>query len=313
MPAIRLASRAMARLTTEGGGLCAVCEGGRAQPRVDLGDYRLYHCARCGCWTSDADFRGAAVSFEPQAYFAHPDADRPRWEDLHARRERAGLPLRSVLDVGCGNGAYLAWLRAHAPEARRHGIELDPGRSAEARAADPEATIHEGDALACLDALGDGFDLVTLWDVFEHVHAPGRLLDALASKLAPGGWIFLQTIHEHSAVPAVGRWLHALSGGRLTGPVRRTHDAHHLSFFTLDALDALVEKAGLATRERWWGRLARDRMDGPAWLTAATAAVLRVENALGNGLFVNLLLEPAPPSAAGSSPAPARAPDRAAG
>jgi SAM-dependent methyltransferase len=218
-----------------------------------------------------------------------------------------------VLDVGCGNGTYLAFVREHVPGAKRCGIEIDASRVAEARARDPEATIAQGDALASLDQFEGGFDLITLWDVFEHVHAPGRLLEALAAKLAPGGWIYLQTIHENSFVPLSGRAIHALSGGRLTYPVRRTHEAHHLTFFTRGALDALTERAGLRMRELWWGRLARDRMDGPGWLTAATAAVLWLENALGNGLFVNLLLEPASPAAAGSSPAPDREAGRATG
>jgi hypothetical protein len=35
-------------------------------------------------------------------------------------------------------------------------------------------------------------------------------------------------------------------------------------------------------------------MDGHPLVTAATSLLLAAENALGNGLFVNLLLEPAP-------------------
>jgi len=303
----------MKRLTTEGGSQCAVCEASPADPRIDLGDYRLFHCAACGSWSSDAGFRGAAVSFEPEAYFANPDADRHRWEDLLGRRRHAGLPIGSVLDIGCGSGAYLAFVRERMPEATRDGIEIDPGRAAEARARNPGAAIREGDALAMLDAIGGRFDLITLWDVFEHVYAPGRLLSALAKKLAPEGWIYLQTIHENSFVPMSGRWIHQLSGGRISHPVRRTHEAHHLAFFTRGALDTLTQRAGLHVRDRWWGRLSRDRMDGPGWLTAATAAVLWAENALGNGLFVNLLLEPALRAAAGSSPGPGPADGRAAG
>ena len=40
------------------------------------------------------------------------------------------------------------------------------------------------------------FDLVTLWDVFEHVPEPTRLLEALASRLRPGGCIYLHTNHQ---------------------------------------------------------------------------------------------------------------------
>ena len=48
-------------------------------------------------------------------------------------------------------------------------------------------------------------------------------------------------------------------------------------------------------------------------LTAATSAVLRLENLLGNGLFVNVILEPASPGASGSFREPGRATGRADG
>ena len=44
-------------------------------------------------------------------------------------------------------------------------------------------------------------------------------------------------------------------------------------------------------RELWFDRLHRGRMDGAPLLTALTSLALRAENALGGGLFVNLLLE----------------------
>ena len=49
---------------------------------------------------------------------------------------------------------------------------------------------------------------------------------------------------------------------------------------------------GFATRLQWFDRLSHARMDGPPWLTRLTSAALAAENALGNGLFINLLLEP---------------------
>ncbi len=136
-------------------------------------------------------------------------------------------------------------------------------------------------------------DLVTLWDVFEHVTAPTRLLQALARQLAPGGCIYVQTIHEQSLVPAAGRLAYALSAGRVRYPARRTHEPHHLVFFTRAGLEQAAEGAGLRIRELWFDRLHRGRMDGPPLLTALTSAALRAENSLGGGLFVNLLLEKA--------------------
>lgn len=280
------------RLTTEGGGTCPVC-GGPAAPRIDLGDFQLFRCAACGSWSSDAQLRGASTSFVPESYFENAELDRDKWEALLARLPGGGDRVEALLDVGCGNGAFLEYATRRIPGVRAEGIELDEERVGQARAANPLALVHGGDALEVAERLEGRFDLVTLWDVFEHVTAPGRLLSALARRLAPGGRIYLQTIHERSLVPLAGRLCYALSGGRLRYPARRTHEPHHLVFFTRPGLAHAAAAAGLRIRETWFDRLHRGRMDGTSLLTGLTSLALRAENALGGGLFVNLLLEPA--------------------
>jgi 2-polyprenyl-3-methyl-5-hydroxy-6-metoxy-1,4-benzoquinol methylase len=276
--------------TTLGGTACPVCTA-RALPEIELPEYRLFRCTDCSCWSSDALVRGARTSFDAQRYFAHDDADRPRWDALFARLGPSDPVPPSVLDVGCGSGAFLADVARRAPDSRRSGIEIEPERAALARRLDPGAAIHTGDALEVAAHLEGPVALVTLWDVFEHVPDPVSLLRELRRALAPAGVIHLQTIHEQSLLPALGRASYRISGGRLTRAVRRTHEAHHLVFFTRAGLARAAERADLRIRELWFGRLARRRMDGPPLLTAAAAALLTVENALGNGLFVNALLE----------------------
>lgn len=275
--------------TTEGGRHCPICEH-VADPGASFAEYRLFRCRHCGCWSSDALFRGAATSFESRNYFANADLDQPKWAALMRRLEAEGNPLRSVLDVGCGNGAFLSFVAKDRPDVRCEGIEIDHTRAAQAREGNPQALIHEGDACDALAAASDSFDLITLWDVFEHVPNPVQLLSRLSQQLAPGGVIHLVTIHEQSLLPMLGRFSHWISGGRLTYPMRRTHDAHHLCFFTRKGLDIAVEACGLEIRDLSFDRLRRRRMDGPAFVTAATAALLSLENALGNGLFINLTL-----------------------
>jgi len=244
--------------------------------------------------------RGAVNSFVPESYFERADIDRDKWEALSDRLDLRGAALGAVLDVGCGTGAYLEYVRQAFAGARREGIELDPERAEQARRRDSDARIHAADALSGLAQVTGPFDLVTLWDVFEHVPEPAALLRGLAGVLAPGGSIFLQTIHEQSLVPSLGRLVYHASGGRIRFPARRTHEPHHLVFFTQRGLRHMAHDAGLRVRDLWFDRLHRERMDGAAWLTAATSLVLRAENALGCGLFVNVLLEADPERSAGS-------------
>lgn len=259
---------------------------------MDLGGHSLFECEECGCWSSDASDRGALTSFEPSQYFDRAESDRDKWEDLRGRLEPTRWETLRVLDIGCGTAAYLRYLSEELGAASRLvGIEVDRERAARARTPDAKWVIREQDAQESLDEMQEQFDLVTLWDVLEHVPAPRRLLRSVGRRLAPDGIVYVQTIHENSLLPWIGRASHRLSRGRLRSFARRTHEAHHLVFFSLDGLRRMAKASGLRVRECWFGRLARDRMDGPPLVTAAAATLLTIENQLGNGLFVNMILE----------------------
>ena len=278
---------------TLGGNGCPVC-GSAVRRAMDVGTFELFSCSRCGCWCSNAFVRNAGTSFAPDGYFRNPRADEPKWDALLGRVTAGAQQPASVLDVGCGTGAFLTFLRERIPGLRQAGIELDPGRAAEARQANPAADVRAGDALRTLAEIDGRFDLITLWDVFEHVTQPAALLRALGARLEPGGPLFIQTIHEDSIVPRQGRLSYRLSGGLLRGLARRTHDAHHLVFFTRTGIAELARDEGLQIVSLWFDRLALARMDGNPLVTRATALLLALENALGNGLFLNVLLRAAP-------------------
>jgi 2-polyprenyl-3-methyl-5-hydroxy-6-metoxy-1,4-benzoquinol methylase len=212
----------METLTTLGGRKCPVCGCG-AVLSAELPDYRLFRCEHCECWSSDALIRGAQASFETSDYFGNAGLDRGKWQALLQRMDEEGRAVGSVLDVGCGTGAFLAFVGSARPGCHREGIEIDPGRAEQSREQNPGVQIHGGDATEALAAASRPFDLITLWDVSEHVPAPSDLLMQLAGCLSPGGIIHIVTIHERSLMPMLGRLSYALSGGRLRYPIRRTH------------------------------------------------------------------------------------------
>ncbi len=264
--------------------------GAVARRAIDLGVYDLFECSACRCWSSSALARQAVTSFTPEHYFANADSERTKWARLLAGLDLPRDGAIRILDVGCSNGHFLAYARNVFPRAELTGIELDPMTAEAAKARVPGARILVGDAERVLESVAPSFDLITMWDVFEHLVSPAKVLARMSDLLATDGRIFIQTINEHSALPAIGRGLYALSGGRFKYPARRTHDAHHLVFFSKQGLELAVERAGLRIATVTYDRLARSRMDGSPLVTAVSAAVLALENALGNGLFINLLL-----------------------
>lgn len=253
-----------AELATEGGSRCPVC-GGAARPDIDAGDFRLFRCCACGSWSSDAQLRGASGPFRA-----------PRLEPASGRRRRfeallTRLPdrcggIRSLLDVGCGRGEFLAHAARRIPRLRAEGIERDEIRAAQARAANLRARIHTGDALELAERIAGPFDLITLWNLLERVSAPSRLLAALARRLAPSGRIHLRTLRGQSLAPEAGRWCYRLSRGRLRQPLRLTHEPHQRVFLSRPGLEHAATLATLRIGGIWREPADRAGASRPAWL-----------------------------------------------
>jgi len=78
-----------------------------------------------------------------------------------------GLEFRSILDVGCGNGANLVEFLAAHPVPRVAGIDVSPEGVRLARGRLPHGDFYELDITAA--HLGRTFDLVLCCDVVEHI------------------------------------------------------------------------------------------------------------------------------------------------
>jgi SAM-dependent methyltransferase len=111
---------------------------------------------------------------------------------------------RRVLDVGCGQGSYLAGFLLRHRDAHGVGVELDPTVAEEARRTLQEAQvsrraeIRSGDFLA-MPLPSEGFDLALL-NQSMHYFAPAAraaLFRRLREHLSPRGIVAIQT-----AVPA---------------------------------------------------------------------------------------------------------------
>ena len=125
-----------------------------------------------------------------------------------ARRLAAELTSGArVLDLGCGNGGFLAAL-GQSGRFDLHGIELDGG-SARRAAKRPEIHLKIG-TLEAGDFADGSLDLVTLFHVFEHLTEPQATLDVIHRALKPGGRLVMSfpNISSVQARMFRGHWLH---------------------------------------------------------------------------------------------------------
>lgn len=163
----------------------------------------------------------------------------------HARKEIASLlPLGSgeqgqgarVLEIGCGAGSTLGWLRQTGVASETIGVEIVEAAATQARAF--------ADKVHCLDferhdlpAGHDQFDVILCLDVLEHMVDPWKAVDRLVSGyLKPGGTLIvsLPNIRHYSVVLPLlfkGRWRYEDEG---------LLDRTHLRFFTRESAGALL-------------------------------------------------------------------------
>lgn len=99
---------------------------------------------------------------------------------------------KALLDVGCGNGAFLLRMKMLGVDAL--GIDFDPNAVLQATYRGLKASTSN---MASMKS--DNFDYVTLSHVLEHVQDFEDLLNQIFRVLTPGGRLFLATPNYESA------------------------------------------------------------------------------------------------------------------
>jgi 2-polyprenyl-6-hydroxyphenyl methylase/3-demethylubiquinone-9 3-methyltransferase len=112
----------------------------------------------------------------------------------------APLAGRSVLDVGCGGG-ILADAMARKG-ARVTGIDLSSKALKVAQlhaleAGTPDVQYREISAEALAAEQPSAYDIVTCMEMLEHVPDPSSVVQACATLVKPGGWVFFSTINRN--------------------------------------------------------------------------------------------------------------------
>lgn len=178
--------------------------------------------------------------YEP--WLQREEAPRRRLWGRRLARIAARRAPAALLDVGCGDGHFLAVARESGWTVE--GIEFSPAgaRCAASRLGRPVAI---GD-LATSAHLPGPFDVVTLWHVLEHLPEPRPMLQAAWRRLAPGGLIAV-------AVPNLDNWpmraAYRVARHRPLPLYKTGGREPHLSHFRPDTLRRILEVEGFRAIE----------------------------------------------------------------
>lgn len=219
---------------------CAACASGDARAAFRKDGFAYVRCLGCGSiyispqlrdeqldayW---ADSAVAALWLDVLMAPAQLEFDRAKYHDALERLELLRGGPGSLLDIGCSLGVFLDVARSRGWEVA--GVE--PGGTARARAeAEFGLSVH-----ADLRELGERrFDVVTFWEVVEHVKRPAELLEAARAVLAVGGVV----------LTLVGGNVHSLAN-RVMRAASAAFDFSRLWYFSPSSYATLLGRAGLA-------------------------------------------------------------------
>jgi SAM-dependent methyltransferase len=197
---------------------CTSCDLGYFSPPCP-GDDLFYEQLQTQAWY----YQDAKPEYEYARQYVH-DADR-------------------VLEVGCGKGAFQAFL---PPGARYRGLEFNDEAVHKATSAglDVRKQSIEEHAAAC----PGHYDVVCSFQVLEHVPTPASFAHACVQALAPGGRLVI-------AVPAEDSFLAVAANAPLNMP------PHHVLRWSDQALRKLAQREQLQVDALWHEPIASFHQD----------------------------------------------------
>lgn len=164
----------------------------------------------------------------------------PVVEVLVAQAKQLGA--RTLLDLGCGNGAASASF-AHAG-LNVTGVDPAADGITIAQARFPQCRFICASAYDDLSSTIGSFDIITSLDVIEHLYSPREFVRTLRQMLAPGGVVILSTPY-HGYIKNLAL---ALSG-RMDQHFTALWDHGHIKFWSRKSLSLLLQEGGFSSIE----------------------------------------------------------------
>ncbi len=149
-------------------------------------------------------------------------------------------PPGELLDIGCGRGKFLqaakdaGWKVTGLEPAKEHADYANRVQGFNVlNTSIEQAFLHQ-----------ESFDVVTLWDVIEHLEHPKEILKKIFGAVRKGGYLLLATPNHQSLINFAARALYVASGGMVKKPLSFLFVQEHVLYFTPQSLHRMVEECG---------------------------------------------------------------------
>jgi 2-polyprenyl-3-methyl-5-hydroxy-6-metoxy-1,4-benzoquinol methylase len=235
------------RFLMERWGPCRICGFEQFKARYEKNGFKLENCLHCGL----LQVRNLPNGVQLESYYEQEFFDEAygrlqhnpsrqlyeykkfnyRWDEIQKRTEGNGR----ILDIGCSFGFFLDAARRRGWDAC--GLEISNFAAHYARTHFGLTVVNK--PLEDAEFESESFDVVTLWNVIEHLDDPAGAVRHIYRILKPGGLVVLTT-------------------GDIESPLAKLQGRHwrmfmppiHLSHFSSSTIRYLLESAGLTLLEK---------------------------------------------------------------
>lgn len=195
---------------------------------------------------------GSGLTDEEIAYIEKSLQSNPeRLENqIAAVKRHTSIAGKRALDIGCGGGLFLSRLKAEGADVT--GVELSDTRAYYSKTKHGFEVIKRTIEDDYWKPFHGSFDIVTLWDVIEHVNYPLATLQAAAKMLKPGGILLIDTPCRDAFYHRFGEFTYKISGGRFPTFLNTMYSAKpfgHKQILSLAEMRGLYESARLEVVE----------------------------------------------------------------
>jgi SAM-dependent methyltransferase len=197
---------------------CPACPGGGAcSPSFKKNGYSINRCADCGLlFVAPQPSPEELLAIYDADYFRRGNKYRPKsGEDPNRLNDQSKIELLHryrtsgrLLDVGCAMGGFLQVAQESGFEVT--GVEV--AESAASHVRDNLGIPVFNCDLATANLPAESFDVVTMWDVIEHLPDPHPTLAGIHRILRPGGLLLFSTGDASSHwARLTGRYWHLMT------------------------------------------------------------------------------------------------------
>lgn len=145
----------------------------------------------------------------------------------------------NILDIGCGCGAMLGYLKGLYPNIKTYGIEIEEKAAEFARYMSDEVLSGDVEKLE-FPWEDEFFDYVIMGDVLEHLRRPDYVLSRLKRHIKKGGHIIvsISNVKHYSVI------LPLLLDDKFTYSDAGILDTTHLKMYTATEIKRLITESG---------------------------------------------------------------------